>query len=91
MALTLLDVVVCQRPAVLQLLAGENQALLVGRDACARTGRAHGEVQTATAKRYQAPAAELPQVHPDTHALRRADQTVQQVRPTNKTAALHAA
>jgi len=37
-ALTLLDVVVCQRPAILELLAGENQALLVGRDACARTG-----------------------------------------------------
>lgn len=32
--LTLLDVVVSQGPAVLQLLAGENQTLLVRRDAC---------------------------------------------------------
>ena len=32
-SLTLLDVVVCQRAPVLQLLAGEDQALLVRRDA----------------------------------------------------------
>ena len=31
-----LDVVVGQRAAVLQLLTGENQPLLVGRDACGR-------------------------------------------------------
>jgi len=30
----LLDVVVSERAAILQLLAGENEALLVGRDAC---------------------------------------------------------
>ena len=41
----LLDVVVAQRPAVLQLLAGEDQPLLVGRNACTT---AHGRHESAS-------------------------------------------
>ena len=38
----LLDVVVSQRAAILQLLASEDAALLVGRDACGKRTSEHG-------------------------------------------------
>ena len=63
----LLDVVVRQRAAVLQLLAGEDQALLVGRDPCVREAAirarwAHGRRRGGTGERRAAPARQMPTV-----------------------------
>ncbi len=53
----LLDIVVSQRAAVLQLLASKDQALLVGRDACAHRQR------TAQHLLHRKPACSLSRIH----------------------------